>query len=534
MAGYFDDYDPYYEDERLYYDPYSSRNPRDMDVDWMGGEYDYSDPMERFYPSVDRLSMTRIEQRGTRGPPPRGASRPGLGARESGPRQLLGGRGAGRGAVGNAWEKRAVETPKTELWMNCDVCDVRICGILSWRQHVSGKKHQMALVEKQAIRGSTAQASTNQSVTKAINVQIKPATSLASAVKPQIQGNQKNIVTVKRVSAIQPLMGKTLTGATRTPPVFEEVARLFRLYKEEPVVGLEFAVLHHYERENAADLECLLCNESVNANALARIEHFTSFKHRVTYIRRVGTQEELSLVNKVTDGADGGKAERFQLVKELSIKLEERNGRRVNDIQRKVHASREIAGRSGPVVTQAKPPVASVARPAAVTATVQQTKASVAATMGGTTKTTTKQEYWKDDTANIGFDRNKQFSDSQTKPPTAPTPPQGRRLVPSLMSLRQGANKPNTTGVASASKPVPLVPAKRPPNEDSADSDQPQAKKLAATAMLTLSTLANFLNKDNSDLISTDAEAEAALQLSQALSQAVYEYRDRKTRVSLF
>ena len=142
MAGYFDDYDPYYEDERvsilskfaaklitttafflqLYYDPYSSRNPRDMDVDWMGGEYDYSDPMERFYPSVDRLSMARIEQRGTRGPPPRGASRPGLGARESGPRQLLGGRGAGRGAVGNAWEKRAVETPKTELWMNCDVC----------------------------------------------------------------------------------------------------------------------------------------------------------------------------------------------------------------------------------------------------------------------------------------------------------------------------------------------------------------------------------------------------------------------------
>ena len=220
--------------------------------------------------------------------------------------------------------------------------------------------------------------------------------------------------------------------------------------------------------------------------------------------RRVGTQEELSLVNKVTDGADGGKAERFQLVKELSIKLEERNGRRVNDIQRKVHASREIAGRSGPVVTQAKPPVASVARPAAVTATVQQTKASVAATMGGTTKTTTKQEYWKDDTANIGFDRNKQFSDSQTKPPTAPTPPQGRRLVPSLMSLRQGANKPNTTGVASASKPVPLVPAKRPPNEDSADSDQPQAKKLAATAMLTLSTLANFLNKDVSDcMIST-------------------------------
>lgn len=50
--------------------------------------------------------------------------------------------------------------------------------------------------------------------------------------------------------------------------------------------GLEFAVLHHYERENAADLECLLCNESVNANALARIEHFTSFKHRVTYIVR--------------------------------------------------------------------------------------------------------------------------------------------------------------------------------------------------------------------------------------------------------
>lgn len=48
--------------------------------------------------------------------------------------------------------------------------------------------------------------------------------------------------------------------------------------------GLEFAVLHFYERESTADLECLLCNESVNAKTNARIEHFVSFKHRVTYI----------------------------------------------------------------------------------------------------------------------------------------------------------------------------------------------------------------------------------------------------------
>ena len=43
-------------------------------------------------------------------------------------------------------------------------------------------------------------------------------------------------------------------------------------------------MLHYYEREATADLECLLCNESVNAKTNARIEHFTSFVHRVTYI----------------------------------------------------------------------------------------------------------------------------------------------------------------------------------------------------------------------------------------------------------
>jgi hypothetical protein len=52
------------------------------------------------------------------------------------------------------------------------------------------------------------------------------------------------------------------------------------------VVGLEFSVLHYYELDATADLECLLCNEYVNAKTSARINHFTSYMHRVTYIVR--------------------------------------------------------------------------------------------------------------------------------------------------------------------------------------------------------------------------------------------------------
>jgi hypothetical protein len=307
--------------------------------------------------------------------------------------------------------------------------------------------------------------------------QSKPATTSASSQNIQKQGGQQ---TVKK-STIQPLMAKNLTSVSGIHTIFEEVASTFRLHKDEPVVGLEFSVLHYYELDATADLECLLCNEYVNAKTSARINHFTSYMHRVTYIKRVGTQEELSLVNKVTDGVNGGKTERFRLVKELSIKLEERNGRRVNDIQKSSHTSREAAGRSS-----SKP------------ATTVTPLMSVTSGQGGP-----KTQFWEDDTSGIGFDRKptvqgqKQPLVELNKPQTTQTSSsvqlQGRRLVPSLMSLRQGGSSSSATG--GISQPVPLsVSGKRP--TDSGDSDQPPAKKLAATAMLTLSTLANVLNKD--------------------------------------
>ena len=195
-------------------------------------------------------------------------------------------------------------------------------------------------------------------------------------------------------------------------------------------------------------------------------------------------------MNKVTDGANGVKNERFRLVKELSIKLEERNGRRANDIQKSSHANRETTGKSA------------VAKPATTTVAALL-PTSTAPSGQGVPKT----QFWEDDTSGIGFDRKptvqgqKQPLLELNKPQTTQTSQSGssgqpqRRLVPSLMSLRQGGDRSSTTTGALTSQPVPLAVGVRRPNE-SGDSDQPPAKKLAATAMLTLSTLANFLNKD--------------------------------------